>query len=126
MEACCFLVTGFSAQALGFAAPLGCSWRRNNNWSGSRDRRRHNLLCGEFVSDLLRGPANDGSMPAGDRLHGRAQVAQQVQTICNLHGIRRSVPSTIDVGAGVIARDHLDVRMRLQPGGKSAGLPILQ
>lgn len=74
----------------------------------------------------LCGPANDSPMPVGDRLHGRAQVAQQVPTICDLHGIRRTLPSAVGVGAGAIARDHLNARMRLQPGGKSAGLPIWQ
>ena len=54
------------------------------------------------VSGDLRSTAERGTMPVGERLHGIAEIAQQMPTICNLDGVGGALAGTVGVGAGAM------------------------
>ena len=75
---------------------------------------------------MLRGPAYGTAVPVGQGLYGRAQVAQQVPTIRDLDGVGRALARAVRIGAGAVARDHLDAGVGAQPGRERLGPPVGQ
>jgi hypothetical protein len=58
--------------------------------------------------------------------HSLSQVLRQVETICNLHGVRSATCRAIGVGTTSIPTDNLDPRSVVQPGSQGIGRPIWQ
>ena len=76
------LVARLPAGGRRLTGPLGSSRRAGGRW-----RLWHHCSgVGQLVGDLTRGAACGGAMPVGQRLHGRAQVAQQVPPVGDLIG----------------------------------------
>jgi len=51
-------------------------------------------------------------------LHGLAQIAEQMEPVCDLDSLRRSLPATVCVCACPVSADDLHSRMSLQPFGE--------
>src|SRR3954454_2120501 len=58
--------------------------------------------------------------------HRLSQVLRQMETVCNLHGVRSTTRGAIGVGTTPIPTDDLDTRTALQPGCQGVGRPIWQ
>lgn len=59
-------------------------------------------------------------------LQGFAQVAQQVESIGDLHGPWRTFTDRFGVGSGTITADHFGWSMITQPLGDGVGLAVGQ
>ena len=76
------------------------------------------------VGRELRSAAERAAMPVGERLHGIAEITQQMPAIRNLDGIRCTLASTVGVGTGAIARDDGHTRVLPQPRCEGLGLTV--
>ena len=65
-------------------------------------------------------------MAVEDPLQGVAQVAQQMETVGDLHGFRRAETSSFGIAAGAVTGDDLYAGMISQPGGNGLGVAIGQ
>jgi len=93
------------------------------------------------VGRELRSAAERAAMPVGERLHGIAEITQQMPAIRNLDGIRCTLASTVGVGTGAwfriclfrvtqACRKRRPVRAGLRPEGcpvrEAARLPVVK
>ena len=76
------------------------------------------------ISGELRSTAERATMPVGERLHGIAEIAQQMPAIRNLDGVGCALSGTVGVGAGAIARDEGHARVLPQPHRQGLGLTV--
>ena len=80
--------------------------------------------CGLRLGSERRSAAERAAMPVRERLHGIAEIAQQMPTICNLDGVGCTPAGTVGVGAGAIARDDGHTRVLPQPRCEGLGLTV--
>ena len=59
-------------------------------------------------------------------LHGLAEIAEEVPSIRDLHGLRCALPDGISIGAGTVTGDNLDPVVTPQLGRERVGLAVGQ
>jgi hypothetical protein len=62
----------------------------------------------------------------GGRVHGVAEVAQQVPAVRDLDRVRRAAAHAVGVGPGAVARDDLDAGVRPEPCRQGLGPAVRQ
>jgi hypothetical protein len=76
--------------------------------------------------DLLGSTTGCGAVLVDEALHGVTKVAEQVPSVGDLNGIRRTLPDPVGISARPITGNDLHARMLAQPGGDGCGFPIGQ
>jgi len=83
-------------------------------------RRRNNRSKSRLPESLF----DHRGMACQDVFQRFAQIAQQMETIRNLHGLWRTLAGSFGVGPGTITADHFWWGMLTQPLGDGVGLAV--